>query len=239
MRSITNVRALFLSGSYGNGRADEYGDIDFLLISQSGTTDEIADAWKTAARETGEIVLWWDLRKTRSLINVITEDWTRIDVNILKPVFDHADIYSNLSKNPKKRKHDPARFRYQVEEFIRILGLLNLVDGREEYLNGVLGVFHLRNILVELLIDETDAPDRGGALHLNRLITEEQQELLKQLPAAIPEREPIIETHLAYAAVFLPRARQRAEALEMEWPELFEAAIWKKLEETLSIKRPY
>ncbi len=252
MVDVVGVRALFLSGSHGNGKADEFSDIDFLLISETGPTDEIANAWKEAIGNTGEIILWWDLRTTRSLINVITEDWTRIDLNILKPeqlkhftqhslkpVFDHDNGYEGLPEKPPKPSPSPTRFKYQVEEFMKIVGLLYLVDGRKEYLNGVLGVFHLRNILVELLIEETAAPDRGGVLHLNRLITDEQKELLKSLPAPVPERDAIIEAHLAYAAAFLPRARKRAAALGMEWPEAFETATWKKLEQTLSIKKPY
>lgn len=63
------------------------------------------------------------------------------------------------------------KFIYQIEEFIRILCLLHLAAGRAEYINGVLGVYHLRNLLIDLMIEETNAPNRGGVLHLNRLIT--------------------------------------------------------------------
>jgi len=94
----------------------------------------------------------------------------------LKPLFDHDDIFKGLANVPETKAPNPARVRYQIEEFIRILGLLHLAAGREEYINGVLGVFHLRNLLLELLIEETAAPNRGGALHLNRLLTDEQKE---------------------------------------------------------------
>ncbi|TCS65367.1 hypothetical protein EDD52_104153 [Primorskyibacter sedentarius] len=39
--------------------------------------------------------------------------------------------------------------------------------------------------------------------------------------------------------IFLPRARKRAEALGIDWPERFEAVTWKQLRDTLSIERPY
>ena len=32
------VRALFLSGSHGNGLADDYSDIDFILVAKGGAT---------------------------------------------------------------------------------------------------------------------------------------------------------------------------------------------------------
>lgn len=248
----TGIRALFLGGSYGNGLADEYSDIDFVMVSHDGASDAVAEMWRAAVEKTGEIVLWWDRTPVPTLINAITDDWTRTDViilqpdqmkryaqSMLKPLFDHDALYQGLPKTAPKPAPDLKRFRYQVEEFIRILGLLHLAAGREEYLNGVLGVSLLRNLLVDLLIAETDAPNRGGALHLNRLITDAQKNVLMSLPPAVPTRDAMISAHLAYAQAYLPRARQRAERLGMAWPERFEAATWARLEQTLSIQRPY
>lgn len=249
---VPDIRALFLSGSYGNGLADEFSDIDFVLVSEDGATDAVAQVWREAVQLTGEIVLWWDRTNVPVLINAITEDWTRTDViilkpdqmvrqtqNALKPLFDHDNIYQQLPENTPKPSSNLKRFRYEVEEFIRILGLLYLAAGREEYINGILGVYHLRNKLVDLLIDETDAPNRGGILHLNRLITDEQKELLMSMPPAVPNRDTMISAQLAYAKAYLPRARKKAERLGMDWPERFEAVTWARLEETLSIKKPY
>lgn len=251
-QDVAGLRALFLGGSYGNGMADAYSDIDFVLVAEEGASDSVAKVWRDAVAKTGEIVLWWDRTTVPVLINAITEDWTRTDVIILKPdqmgahtqstlkpLFDHDGIYDSLEKAPQKPAPNQKRFRYEVEDFIRILGLLHLAVGREEYINGVLGVFHLRNKLVELLIAETDAPNRGGILHLNRLITDEQKDLLMSLPPPEPNRDAMIAAHLAYAKAYLPRARKRAELLGMAWPERFEAATWAQLETALAVKRPY
>lgn len=252
IQDVPGIRALFLSGSYGNGMADEYSDIDFVLVSENGASDAVAEVWLEAVNKTGDIVLWWDRTSVPVLINAITDDWTRTDVIILKPdqmgsqtrsglkpLFDHDNIYESLVKAALKPEPNLKKFRHQVEEFIRILGLLHLAAGREEYINGVLGAFYLRNKLVDLLIEETDAPNRGGILHLNRLITDAQKELLTSLPPAIPNRDAMISAHLAYAKAYLPRARLRAARLGMEWPERFEAATWERLDEALSVQRPY
>lgn len=252
VRKAAGVKALFLSGSYGNGLADAYSDIDFVLVAEQGATDAIAAVWKDAISQTGEIVLWWDRTTVPVLINAITADWTRTDLIILKPeqmkahaqstlkpLFDHDGIYGTLPETAVPPQPNPARFLYQVEEFIRILGLLHLAAGREEYINGVLGVFHLRNMLVELLIAQTNAPNRGGMLHLNRLITDAQKALMTSLPPPVPERDAMIKTHLAYAAAYLPRARKRAAELGVQWPERFEAVTWEKLNDTLGVDRPY
>ncbi|MEM9425527.1 MAG: nucleotidyltransferase domain-containing protein [Pseudomonadota bacterium] len=252
LSGMPGICALYLSGSYGNGMADKYSDIDFVMVSEDGASDKAAKCWREAVERTGEIVLWWDRTTVPTLINAITDDWTRTDVvilkpdqmgqqtkNALKPLFDHDNLYDGLAAAAPKASPDLRRFRYEVEEFIRVLGLLHLAVGREEYINGVLGVFLLRNKLVDLLIAETDAPNRGGILHLNRLITSEQKKLLVSMPPAVPDRDALISAQLAYAEAYLPRARQRAERLGMEWPERFEDVTWKRLEETLSIKRPY
>jgi hypothetical protein len=246
------IRALFLSGSYGAGLEDAYSDIDFLMVASDGPTDAVAELWHRAVSRTGEIVLWWDRQVRPALINAITHDWLRTDVVILKPeqmdeqtkdslkiLFDHDGIFDALPASAKRADPDPRRTKYQFEEFIRILGLLPLAMGREEYLNGILGVFHLRNLLVDLMIEETGAPHRGGALHLNRLITDDQKELLASLPQPVPTRDSLIAANLAYAAAYLPRARKLASLWGIEWPEQFEAATWERLKKTLAIVPPY
>ena len=252
MERVDGVQALFLGGSYGNGMADAYSDLDFILVTTDGATNQIAQAWRHAVAQTGDIVLWWDRTRVPVLINAITEDWTRTDLMILSPaqimahaqstlkvVFDHPGLYDELQKTAPIAPPNTKAFLSQIEEFIRVLGLLHLVDGRQDYINGVLGVFHLRNLLVELLIDETNAPHRGGALHLNRLITQDQKDVLTSLLSAQATRDAVIKAHLAYANAYLPRARKRADLLGVIWPEQFERATWKKLEAAVGVKKPY
>ncbi|MEM8854187.1 MAG: nucleotidyltransferase domain-containing protein [Pseudomonadota bacterium] len=244
-------RALFLSGSLAHGLADDYSDIDFVAVTTDGANDEAAALWRSAVERTGTIVLWWDRTTRPMLINAITKDWTRTDVVILKPeqmrgqnqanlktLFDHDGLFDTASTNTPDSRPTAARLRNQFEEFIRVFGLLHLAVGRKEYLNGVLGLYHLRNLLVGLLVEETGAPYRGGALHLNRLITEEQKALLTTLPPPIPEREALIAANLAYARAYLPRARRLAALWGVAWPDAFEAATWAHLKATLDIDRP-
>ncbi|MBP1844676.1 putative nucleotidyltransferase [Rhizobium petrolearium] len=249
LRNEPTIAALFLSGSYGAGIEDAYSDIDFLAVSRDGPTDEFAALLRESIGKKGEIVLWRDRQIKPTLINAITADWLRIDVDIINPdqmarrsadglkvVFDHDRILETLPTAPSRASPDPARMKWQFEEFIRIFGLLPLAIGRGEYLNGITGIFHLRNLLTELLIEETAAPNRGGALHLNRLITEEQKQVLAGLPLPSPTREAIISANLAYAKAYLPRARRVATKIGVEWPERFEAATWAHLRHMLGIE---
>lgn len=96
------------------------------------------------------------------LINAIAKDWMRADVIILKPnqigvrnrenlevPFDHDGIFENLAQTPPSGGPNLTKAKQKFEEFIQILGLLHLAVAREEYIYGVLGVFHLPNLLVD------------------------------------------------------------------------------------------
>lgn len=249
LRDTSQVRALFLSGSHGNGLADTYSDLDFILVTNDGATDAIAKIWHGATARLGEIVLWRDRTVAPVLINAIVAPDIRIDVLMLTPaqakrhprdsllpLVDHDDILSTLPAKTLHTAPDPKRLAYQFEEFIRILALLPLAIGRSEYINGVAGVFHLRNLLVELLIAETNAPNRGGALQLNRLLTAEQQDLLTFLPPPIPTRDGVIDAHRAYASAYLHRARAYAQAHDIPWPDRFEDVTLTQIGEQLDLR---
>ncbi|MBR9764394.1 MAG: nucleotidyltransferase domain-containing protein [Rhodobacteraceae bacterium] len=246
------IRGLFLSGSHGNGRADDYSDIDFLIVSPEGASDAVAETFREAVAGCGEIVLWRDRIVRPALINAITADWTRFDAVLLKPdqlggqsraalraLIDRDGILDSLPEGGgPARDMPPARLAYLIDEFIRVLGLLHLVAGRKEYLNGVTGWFLLRGQLIDLMIEETGAPDRGGALHLNRLISPAQQAELAALPLPAPDLASLVAAHEAIAAAFLPRARALAAERGVPWPAAFEEATWQRLARAGLMQRP-
>ncbi|WP_205470455.1 hypothetical protein [Breoghania sp. L-A4] len=191
LRNVPGVHALFLAGSHGAGLQDKCSDIDFLAVVTEPAAAGFSDLW----RETlgGNILLWRE--RPGQVINAIVGDWVRIDVRFiapaqlaglsrdrLKPLFDHDEIYGTLPAVAPPPALDKEKMSWQVEEFIRILGLLPVAMGRGEYINGVTGLGFLRGLLIDLLIAETGAPHRGGALHLNRLITAEHKAILTALP---------------------------------------------------------
>ena len=248
IRDEQAVRALFLSGSYGAGIEDQYSDIDFLAVATDGLDETVMAAWRKALSKIGDVVLWFHAKQ--NVISAVTEQWLRIDLEVvnpnhvlgraksrLKPLFDHGTIYDALRDEPEAVSPQP-KLQWQIDNFIRVLGLMTVAIGREDYLNGVTGIFHLRNLLIDLLIEETGAPNRGGALHLDRLITDEQRTLLESLPAPLPTRDAVIDANLAYAKAYLPRARRMAERLGIDWPARFEAATWAHLKSKLAIERP-
>ena len=87
-------------------------------------------------------------------------------------------------------------------------------------------------------VEAAGATDKGGALHLSRILSPEQQRVLHALPAPLPKRESVVEAHLAAARAFLPLAQTLAAQLELPWPGAFEAATWRYLERELRVARP-
>lgn len=243
------IRAVFLSGSHGIGTADAHSDIDFLIVTDDGATDAIAAQWRQTLTDLGDLVLWRDRTVAPVLINAILAPATRIDALILKPdqlarhtqdgslaLFDPDNMLQTLSPTAPPAHLDAKRLGYQFEEFIRILGLLPLVIGREEYINGVTGVMHLRTLLIDLLIAEANVPYRGGALTLNRRLTAEQRDLLTALPPLIPTRDGVLEAHRGYASAYLHRAHAFAHANDIPWPDTFEDATLSHIGQTLGLR---
>jgi len=195
-------------------------------------------------------VFWTERDRGSLLINAILQSWLRCDMLVVSearfrrqpqdtvvPLLDREEIFASLPAHSERPKVDPQHLLGLINEFLRILGLLAVAMGRAEYPNGVVGVGHLRNLLIALMIEERNPLHRGGALHLNRLLDPQQLAVLSALPAIEATRESVIAGHLAYADAFLPRARRMAAAHSVDWPTVFEAATWAYLERELGLKR--
>lgn len=156
----------------------------------------------------------------------------------MRPLFDRSGIYETLPEDLPPATPDPKRVSYLIHEFIRVLGLMTVGIGREEYVTLVKGSALLRDLLTDLMLEECPLPDRGGALHLSRLLKTDQMALLEALPYPGPKREALIEAHIAIAEAFFPMARRLAIQLSVEWPHRFEAATRQHLATELGIEFP-
>jgi len=113
--------------------------------------------------------------------------------------------------------------------------MLPVVVERQEYVVAVDGVGMLRRMLIDLMMEESPDPDRGGALHLRRQFDDDTNAMLTTLPYPGPERAPVIAAHVALARIFLPRASALHARLGLDWPEAFLAATARRLKATLGI----
>jgi hypothetical protein len=243
------VRGLFLSGSFGRGTADEWSDVDLLAIVAKDDQRGVADQFRTALNDLAPVVYWNELDRGGFLINAVTEDWLRSDLNMVEPaafgqkarnaiipLIDRDGIFDSLPDALPPRSPSPQALRYQINEFIRVLGLTPVAMGREEYLTAVMGHGLLRGLLTDLFMLDVTLPDPGGILHLSKLLPAWQIQLMRDLPFPDATRDAVISANLAVAREFMPRARAMAERLNVDWPEAFEAATRRMLEERLGVK---
>lgn len=242
------VRGLFLSGSFGRGTEDEWSDVDLLAIVGKPDQRGVADRFRLALNDLAPLVYWNELDRGGLLINVVTEDWLRCDLNMVEPnalgqkardiiipLIDRDGVFAGLPETLPPKTPNPNALRYQINEFIRVLGLMPVVVGRGEYLTGVMGNGLLRGLLTDLFMLDVNLPDPGGILHMSKLLPEEQIRIMSELPFPGAKRDEIVSANLAVAKVFMPRAKAMAERLGVEWPDAFEAATRRVLREKLGV----
>jgi hypothetical protein len=248
LSSISTCDGLFLSGSHARGTEDAFSDLDLVVVSDPVHHPFVADQIRVFLGTIAPLVLFRASNgPTATLINAITADWDRIDL-----LLEAKDRFLNRASDSVRPLHDPTcladglrlstedtaqlgrRIAYTTEEFLRVLGLLPVGLGRQEYLLCTLGAGHLRDHLITLM--KAKAGTLGeGALHLSRSISATDMTVLIDLPVSHPNRDSVIAAHLALARVFLPRAQALHSHHQLVWPQAFETATKAHLSRTLAI----
>jgi hypothetical protein len=228
------VRAAWLTGSLAEGRGDAQSDLD-LRLAVAGEVD-----WRELVDRISPTVLARKLPGPGPdvVVTCVTPEWVRFDLVIvstdrpaasgaMKTLLDKDGLTERLPPGPPPRAADGA---FLAEEFLRVLGLLDVSIGRQEYLVGSDGVWLLRRMLVDLM---TLGQTRGGVKRLNPFLTAEQRTLLESLPPIAPTRQAVIDGSLAIARAFLPLARA---SLGDRYPAALEAATLAHLDRALGVR---
>ena len=247
--ALPGLQGLFLTGSFGRGEADAVSDVDLLALADLDDHAALAAAWRTALDAIAPVAHWIERRQPVLLLNAVTDYWLRCDLLILhpmliggraqdalKPLYDPADRHARLPATLPPARPDPVRIRAIVDEFLRVLGLLPVLAARDDWFSAAVGAEHLRKLFTDLLLEEVTAPDRGGMLHLKRLLARERLALLEDLPHPGPTRDAVIDAHRATARAFLAEARPLAARAGAAWPDRFETATRAHLIRTLALE---
>ena len=160
------VAALFVSGSLGCGTADRFSDIDLLAVAPREAHEPIAMDYQSSLARQVPLVFWRQRSAETTLVNAITENWQRIDLFLIvperlsayprsavKPLFDRQNLFDTLPLMSPPPLPNRARVEFVINEFIRVLGLLAVVVGREEFEVGIAGAGLLRAHLTDLLVE--------------------------------------------------------------------------------------
>lgn len=235
-RDDQRLRGLFLTGSFGRGTADRFSDVDLLALVAPEHQEAVAAHWRERLEAIAPVV-YWNRLPFAFVLNAITEDWLRCDLEVaapevigrraqdrVKPLIDRDGAYASLPATLPDPGPRADRVVGLATEFLRILGLSEVVLGRREYEVGATGAGLLRGLLTQLLVAETGQTDTGGILHLSRVLDSGRLALLVDLPVASHDLHSIVETNLATARLFMPRARALVARLGGDWPAPFEEA---------------
>lgn len=244
-----DIEAVWLAGSLGAGRGDEFSDVDLVVMAKDGKAGDVSARLVEIMTEAVQPVLLNKLFGAR-VLNVVTPDWRRFDLSIiqredlarfdareLKPVFNKGETEPQPRTQPNYRTTPDAVLAI-VNEFLRVLGLAYVAIGRREWEVALAGVDLLRRLTYDLMLEENGVHParRGGALHRNPLLTPEQRAEFASMPPVGPDRTSIVAANEAIAHVFLPRAKRLAERIEATWPTPFEEATRRKLLQALHMR---
>jgi hypothetical protein len=241
------VRAAWLAGSRARGTSDRYSDLDIWAVTAPEDHRSLLADWPELAKQVGPAVLCQQVGPL-PVYTHITPGWERYDIAFgttgdvsrrsrtsVRLLFDRDGLDALLAGPAGPQRPDPAKIQATTTEFLRVLGLLPVVIGREEYVVAASGAGLLRTLLIQLMIEDTEAEDRGGALKLKGLLPPGRLEALASLPPIAATRESAIEAHLACARLFLPLARELSRRTGAPWPAGLETAARSYLHTSLSI----
>jgi predicted nucleotidyltransferase len=237
------VRGLWLTGSLATGEDDSFSDVDMFVVVSEDVLADYLDGWPSFAEAYSPLLA----RRLgpAPVFNHVLHGWLRWDVVVGTPAevgnLDRTQVSEvfNLDglapSSPSHRGADPAVVQELTEEFLRVLGLLPVVLGRNELVTAVSGAGILRQLLTTLLRYRAEGDRLSGALHLNRVLPADEVTALAALPPVYADRGAVVRLHLACAAMFLPVAR---ELLGDGYPFDLEAACWSHLRAHLGTDVP-
>lgn len=244
------VEALLLGGSLGRGEGDSWSDVDLIVVTPAQAHAGFVEGVRAWAEAVAPAVLWRQVYPGLPLFHAVTADYLRYDITVttlervtesadrVRPLVDKVGAHGRL---PPPREPPPVSARAVediVEEFLRILGLLPVGVGREDWPAVAAGMGLMRHQLQALMILEQRPVAPPGALGLTRLLPPQDLHLLTRLAAPASNRESGISGSVALADAFLPRARRVAAAAGAAWPEGLEAAVRGHLARELGVALP-
>lgn len=245
------VRLLWLAGSLASGTADAQSDIDLRLAVRPDDFVRVGEWWSDLIESISPTV-WkrrWPGPPDEAITSAITTEYMRFDVVIqssadtrprtfeaAQVLFDKDGIAEQILLTARAKLDPLARLSYVVAEFIRLLGMLTIVVGRDDVPMGMEGQMGCHSLLISLLMMENGIDRMAlGKRHVVALLGDEQRRVLASVPTLAPTIDSVVQGRLAYARLFLPRARRLMEANGLTYPQAFEVATRQHLQARLGL----
>ena len=248
-REQNRVEAMFFSGSIAKGNADEFSDLDLVVVAEDpdfypNLIEEVRmviDRIETVVLENPHLPIMGI-----SILSLITAKWHRVDLAFgssksgilsqrLVPILDPKKHWEESTLELEPPPASGEEITSLVNEFLRVLGLSVVVTGRGDVHVAHDGANLLRNMLIELMLMEPPRRLRPSAKKLLPVLDDDQQAALVGLPPIADDVNAINNFTAAVTAVFFQRARALVASLGCTWPTEFEAATRLYLRGTIDI----
>ena len=249
LRDLERAGGAFLGGSYGRGEADAVSDVDVYVVVASA--DDIPGMLTELSNNLAKVqpILFSNLLPNARTINAITKEWLRFDFTVLtqqeigffaqnqlKPLFDRFGVAARMRPVAEYSRNLSGDGLLEiVTEFIRVLGLSMVVNGRDDVILGQTGTNLLRDMLVRVMVFENGGQPQRGALSLKRNLTPPQYSVLTALPPLEATWPSVFARSKALAEQFFPRARALANELGAKWPDEFQRVTLELLRTKLGL----
>lgn len=251
LSGLPSVRALWLGGSLARDQADRLSDIDLVALAADKTVDEAVSNIETVLAAEFVLVLVRNRGdEHHRLLNFVTDEWKRFDVNVFSPAGIHRSKLGGLCAlfdkdgldlpvghgAPPTREVSTDQVYFVVTEFIRVLGLLPVVVHRRDYVGAVSGSALLREHLVTLLQYEQTGQTRTGALNDTKSLTPQAASAVVGLPALSADESSILEFNRSCWDIFMRYGPRISRQYEVEWPSGLVEAVRSRLARDLGVQ---
>jgi len=250
LSGVERIGSAFLGGSFGRGEADDYSDVDvYVVVSRAEDIPTVVTGLAIDVEKVCPILFSNVLTNGRT-INSITMDWLRFDLTIvsraelvhfardpLKALFDRLDVQATLPAAAERRRNLSSEALLDIiNEFIRVLGLSVVVNGRDDLIVAQTGTNLLRDMLIRIMVLENGPQPQRGVLALKRNLTQHQIVTLHGLPSLEATWSSIFGRTQVIAEQFFPRARMLAQELGAAYPVEFERVTLAHLKDKLGLE---
>jgi hypothetical protein len=242
------VLAAWIAGSFANGTADEYSDVDLHLLVEDSRLEEFGQQWPDLIHQIGPTVMDRPIGRVVGGYSIMP-DWLHLDV-VCHPVstFDPAKLLGCLplvdrngllpaGPSPGPSPYGEPYFPADVVDFYYyLLGNLVVVLGRGELNLASNGSIMRRDIgLVPIMLAENGVRKTDGNKRLYPYLADEQRAFLEALPPVAADRDLIIAFDALVAAEVSRRGRALARRTGARWPAEFEQATLDYLRRELAM----
>ena len=240
------VRAAWLTGSFGRGVADRYSDIDLHLYLH-----DVA-AFRTGAREWLEALrplVLYKLLFDGQMINALTVEGLRIDIwlHTDPPTLDPAKVKVlldrdgalQLASSPETAPDSAqvaANLLAQIEEFWRCIALTPTVIGRRELLVAFTGLNVELALVADILMTGYGQPRDRGVKVLNTFLGDERRaELEAALDLQGLNSASLVVAHMALAGIVRTHGPILAVRHGFAYPQALEEAVLRYVAQELQM----